>query len=1098
MPDQAPQPIAAPAAKAPVLEIWSDGQHRRLVEQPLKTSSQRIRGIRPLLAAYRAALFGAKWVALLSGLRRLTRGSLRGILFVLIVALAGFAIASKSLLLIVASAVLLTIAVLEARAAASSRVVIGAFSGLDSSESLRSSRLAELLRVELARLSDLFQTVGDRRAVSSGAGPKRTLDATLSVDTVASALQAAVSAESKVSIGPLAFPARLVVAIGDRIVSPPRISGALHVDASSLIVTAQVDGLDGLSWRVPPQGYKDDAADGERGTDAQLDSVSAALRELALRIFTDLALGRSVRWEASEQFVRGLDHVRACLRAPVDRKVNLRHAEREFLSTLSQDEDFPEAYYNLGVVYNELFTLAWSAGRTVEARNHLRAAQISFERAVERHPHRWENYFALAKTHFQNKRFADVLALCDRMHEMNPGLVARAKQHELRASALLATGGSASIEAASKAAREAVKCSLKAVLRSRLLPGFYSVEEELPAACLQTLGMVEACYAGADTTGTWGRVQAIYEHARSLAYQDGELRLELGLLALGAEKHDLAVEELAGAVRADPARPLYLAAHAAALAARCAIGPTQDDVVQTTAAVRELSTRAAQGLMHAYSPSRDGEACDLIRLAADRLGHTDLSAMAGELCAARDTANARLACPSPAAAGDPTEAPRDPAERVKRERARDTSSTVSAAFLQVVGQHESVADILDDYGLAVRRAQALLDTIRAARTTAGSAEQVAADVQREALETAERATSLNPLSVTAWMTLGDIHQEFADFGNARRAWVNALTQDPDNAALYDRMGSALWHLAFQGRSRPSDSVLGEARKHLRKALLLYETGELDEQIRTRYRLGKLYAALRDFDGSIAELRIVEAAGYTPIVGWVQLGLAYLQRGEYAESEYHFGSVIECGALLDSGRRPTRPRGRIDPHCHTNRQPGFIVGNPIDERQWPLGLVRGWGYLGMALSHTQRDGDLAMAGDLIRSARKTASPRHLDRRQFPTRIDAACDECEGNILLKQGAYDEATILLESAVSRHPYSRSYLNLARAYVRLGRESPAEQATYAEQARRCLQNADRLGSRAAPAEIDEVGAEIEALVAPAGAVPERRFASSGGGAAP
>ncbi len=85
-------------------------------------------------------------------------------------------------------------------------------------------------------------------------------------------------------------------------------------------------------------------------------TLAGAIRELALRIFTDLALGREVRWQASRHFVAGLDYVRACLRSPQDRKVNLRHAEVCFLAALSEDEDFPHAYYNLGIVYNELYS----------------------------------------------------------------------------------------------------------------------------------------------------------------------------------------------------------------------------------------------------------------------------------------------------------------------------------------------------------------------------------------------------------------------------------------------------------------------------------------------------------------------------------------------------------------------------------------------------------------------------------------------------------------------------------------------------------------------------------------------------------------------
>ncbi len=56
-------------------------------------------------------------------------------------------------------------------------------------------------------------------------------------------------------------------------------------------------------------------------------------------------------------------------------------------------------------------------------------------------------------------------------------------------------------------------------------------------------------------------------------------------------------------------------------------------------------------------------------------------------------------------------------------------------------------------------------------------------LRSEALERAESATSLNPLSVMAWILLGDVHQLLGDFANAQRAWTNALTHEPDNPSL---------------------------------------------------------------------------------------------------------------------------------------------------------------------------------------------------------------------------------------------------------------------------------------------------------------------------
>jgi tetratricopeptide (TPR) repeat protein len=934
-----------------------------------------------------------------AALRSLTPTVLRVGIFVASAALVGIALWSDDPLLAVIPAGALIASILEARSFARSRVVVGGFANATASSAANTAGIAELLRIELARLADLFQTVGGRRAVSSGIGPKRALDATPSVDNVASALQAAVSAESKVSVGPVAIPARLLIAVVDRVIRPPRLSGSLHVDETGLILTAHQDGLDGLSWRVPPESpnrvVTGDPDTWRAGEEDGLtpDPVSIMVRELALRIFTDVALGRHVRWQASEHFVLGLDRVRACLRAPTDRKVNLRKAEGHFLKTLSEDEDFPHAYYNLGVVYNELFNLAWTAGRTFEARNHLRAAEISFGRAIEREPQRWENYFALAQTHFQNCRFDVVTDLCTRMLELTRSLVDRAKIRELRASALLATRKSQDVAHSSAEARRSVRLSVVAALRSRLLPRFWSTEDELAAACLQTFGATQAAYGLAPSVRTWRRVQAIYAQARRLADQDVELHLELGLMALGADNAALAEAELSAAVRRDPARPLSLAALAEARAvARVATNGASDGqpVHPEHDEIAELCRRSGESMSRAYAPARDGVACTLIRRAARVLGDNQLCVVADELCNARDIADRRLAGPLPGARcnGWNVDAEREQQPSVfvlerERERERERGAIVSAAFLQALPVHSNAEDVLDEYGVAVQDAQSLLEALRGESKDSDLSSRPRDQLQQAALTQGELATALNPLSVLAWITLGDIQQEFADFTNAQEAWGNALTQDPDNPALYDRVGTSWWHLAFQGRSRPSEPALLAAKEYFEKALLLYESGRFVDQIRTRYRLAKLYAALRDFDRALAQLRVVAVVSDPPIVGWTLLGLAYLSGRDYSECEYFFGRVIECGATLDAGQPIKRlKQGEIDPVAKKSQRPDLIIGNRIDERWWPLGLIRAWGYLGMAFSYVERDGDLEKAQALIESARSLALSPKLTVKSFP--------------------------------------------------------------------------------------------------------------------
>jgi len=1033
--------------------LYNEREYLHLLEPPtveVHVGRWRRLRTRAFLTVHWALVWLAWWLSIVTLMRWLTPAALRvaGVL----VAIGGALVAAlvPDGWVWIPVGVLVILLTVEARTSGQRRVIIGHFddhqSGLSEDAG---SGAADLLRVELARLGDLFQTVEDKRAIPSGLGPKRSLDATLSVETVASSLQAAVSAESRIGFGPLSLPARFVIAAADRVVRPPRIDGAVHGTAADRVITAQLDGQSRLSWRVPVEVT-------EHHHDANRDRYGHDLfQELALRIFTDLALGRSVRWQASREFVHGLDCVRACLRSPTDRKVNLRYAEYHFLKTLSEDEDFPHAYYNLGVVYHELFTLTWANGRQEEARNHLHAAERTFEKAVEGDPTRWENYFALGQTYFQHRRFLDVDKLCDRMIDLLPrrSMTARAKVHELRASALLAQGALAESE---EAARRAVWRSLWAIVATRLLAGYRNNRDELAGACLQTLGLVYCSLQSStgNSSRPWRLARAIYHRAQTLSTQRAELHLELGLTALGAGNARLARSELSVSRDSDPSRPLFLAAYGAALAQS---SEPRDE------APKDLCIQAARAMCRSFSPPRDRATCDLITRTAETLDDDELTTIAHELAAAAEVAARRLSA-SPRPSADDTDADDVDAAyaaKVEREIERDRGVIVSAALLQAIGPAPIAEQIFDEYGCEVWTAQQTLQSLRYHGIGSYPEQKAVAQMQRTALTAAQKATAINPLSVLAWMTLGDVYQEYADFANARQAWLNALTQDPDNPAVYDRLGTSSWHLAFRGRSRPSKDNLAEAREWFEKALLLYDTGSIEEQLHTRYRLAKLYAAQYEFDLALEQLQIVEVAdARPPIVGWVLLGLAYLARRDYSECEYYFGRVVECGAELDRpGTRPKRlDDNGIDPEMHSDDRGSSVIGDRIDERLWPLGIVRAWGYLGLAFSHVERDGDLAKARRLAETARRLAESTKLDLSVTPTRIPAACDDCLGSIAWKEGDLQSAKEKLMEAIKRHPYSRSYINLAHVEIDLGRAFPNSRGQAYSRARRCIEHARRL----------------------------------------
>jgi tetratricopeptide (TPR) repeat protein len=948
--------------------------------------------------------------------------------------------------------------------------------------------LANLLQVELSRLGSLFRVVEDRRAVSSGLGPGRALDATLSVDDLVGTLQEAVSAETKVAIGPVSIPVAPFMTLAGRAVRAPKLTGSLHRDGDTLILTAQQQGRGGLSWRVTrPAPPPEPTADPEDAAAAhtRAATLSAMVTELALRIFTDFALGREVRWQASQNFVQGLNRFRACLRTPKDRKVNLKEAERLFLEALSEDEDFPLVYYNLGVVYTELHGLAVAAGRNKEADMYLSAAEVSFGWAIDKDPERWETYQAFAQTQMHYERHSIVIELCGRICELKPPMNHRARANELRARAFLDRGEQAEDPGVALGdrrraianARRATRLAVRALVRARLFREAAPDDdddrvprcEELVGACARTFA---TCYSkqlpsAADLDrgsrlrrwrryGFLRRSTALVAFADSYLVNAADLHFEFGKRALNRGLYMRAERELRLAVQSDPTRPTYAAALALARARDWGAGGRSLTQAQRTE-IESRCERALRDMAGAFFPLRDADACELIarvhdELAADATGQKSVT-IAKQL---RDIAKAVGARLDDAISG----------------------ASVAAFFLEELQAVDPPWDEkLSEYGTATRDARALLmegqSKLPGGENGTEPDRDRALEVLRAALGDAERASALNPLSSLAWETLGDVHAELSDFRNARQAWRYALGRDPDNPELYDKIGSSHWQLAFQGHSGILREELEQAAEYFLRALRLYGSGSFQEQVRAHYRLGKLYTALRRFSDALPHLQIVEAvAQRPPLVGWTLLGLGHLEQRAFSECEYHFRQVIRHGTDLADELA-------TDPDADPRLPFETIVGDRLDEREWPLALIRAWAHVGMAFSFTERDGNLEGARGHLRHARALATGIPDDPDLFPTRIRAACDDCDGYIEFKAGRIPEAIELIERAIGGFPYSRTYLNLALVYEERARraENGARDADL-RAARRFLDHAVSLGPEPKPStEVQEALGRIEAL---------------------
>src|SRR5919201_458904 len=134
-----------------------------------------------------------------------------------------------------------------------------------------------------------------------------------------------------------------------------------------------------------------------------------------------------------------LAEIRTCMRSKRAHKLALKTAERKLMEALVEDRTMTLAHYNLGVVYTRL---AERAETSMERERHRRAAERAFHHQTELEPERWEAYFALARTYFNEIRdvrepndpgnLDTILPLCSRVIDLRPGWRDIARVYQLR------------------------------------------------------------------------------------------------------------------------------------------------------------------------------------------------------------------------------------------------------------------------------------------------------------------------------------------------------------------------------------------------------------------------------------------------------------------------------------------------------------------------------------------------------------------------------------------------------------------------------------------------------------------------------------------
>ena len=319
-----------------------------------------------------------------------------------------------------------------------------------------------LLASELVQLRDLFQefeegsaiqsTADDTRSTRLGTGRSELFEAAIQVDAQGGFLESAVSAESTLGVGPLKIPINILLGLVNRLVQGPRLSGQVQSDGGRRIVT-----IDLIAGRLQGQWRVEDAPNAPPRSSTDL------ARELAIRIFADLAFERSARWTAVASLIEGLRAYRRTLRTTKERRLNLLAAERCLLDTITEDNRFDLAHYNLGVVYAAL--------------DRTPAARSAFTRSIELNPQRFDSQYALARVLYvgaAGKNSAAVvtelrLALdhCERALSLAGDAEARAKVLNQKAVVQIGLKGLDFFFAA-RSCRAAVRAALQASLAAEL------------------------------------------------------------------------------------------------------------------------------------------------------------------------------------------------------------------------------------------------------------------------------------------------------------------------------------------------------------------------------------------------------------------------------------------------------------------------------------------------------------------------------------------------------------------------------------------------------------------------------------------------------
>jgi tetratricopeptide (TPR) repeat protein len=893
---------------------------------------------------------------------------------------------------------------------------------------------AKVLSIELARMGDVFRVVDERNTLPTSVGEGTPLQAAIKVDALSEVIQNSVTADTKLKILGVEIPIGTGMILLGRIVQGPRLRSQLHEIDNRLVLSAQISGLrHSPTWRLERNIDASEPGGRER-------TVHGMLPELATRMFTNLGLRRKVKWRAMKFFTKALQIYRSCLRTPRERAVKLLEARRYLVEALAEDEDFVLVYYNLGVIYNELSRMAARAGRADVARRHRDAAEASFEKAVEQDPARWEPYYALARIHYERNQMEQARELCERVIQLphrRGGQIERAKAHDLIGLTYRGPDPQSRPDPQSLAhEREASKLVLHALRSATLMRRTAGTEDDqlptvsdLAANCLANLaedeargrsGDVEAgrffrrAYQAQLDRARLRRITTLFRLAQQLTTKDSNLHFKLGLIASDWNSHDLAVQELHTAARIEPERALFWAHLATAHVRR---GRYSDKEHAKYAADRAIDVaniltpdggdnKAVKLVLAVYSCLADEKSCKRLRERrrfSAEISRLELRLKSGE------TSEAEASIERHVAEGHLWEVGHLNlmlgCYQIEVEKSERNARKAEKRFREAIENLEEHPRDLARWNVYARLARALAMQER----------------RDEALQAAEHAVGLNPLSSFAHSTLGHVFNAADDLESARSAWSDAILWDPNDLDLYWELGFCNWRLARETTDRDKrELALQEAERYLKQASILFPNEQFKDRIRIHYWLGRLYQELGDFDRVIPSLRTVQTSPTMNVVADLLVAEAYRRGRNFNAAQ----SLLE--RVIERAKAAIRADGNA-----------AVVGDAEVLDAWPLILVCAEARCALAMSHAERGGDLEAAkaalehvrrdlGDCDAIAELAAS--HADR---VSELNAHYHHAEGRLHMGRGEVELAIKALGRSIAFQSDAEVYFDLAEAHL-------------------------------------------------------------------